>query len=123
MNPKFISAAALLLISLVHPGAQAQNRPVLRGATNGTIGPKAAIEGPLENFIRTESGPTSLLKTSGVPSRKPLLDRPLPTSIGNVRPGLVAWLPDFGSALKASAQTGKPVLLFQMMGKLDDEFC
>ncbi len=41
----------------------------------------------------------------------------------HVPPGLVEWRPDFAEACRASAKSGKPVLLFQMMGKLDDEFC
>ncbi len=40
-----------------------------------------------------------------------------------VKPGLVNWHDDFDSACKASAQSGKPVLLFQMLGRLDDKFC
>jgi hypothetical protein len=40
-----------------------------------------------------------------------------------VEPGKVKWHADFDTACKASAKSGKPVLLFQMMGKLDDQFC
>ncbi|MBY0548611.1 MAG: hypothetical protein K2W95_15175 [Candidatus Obscuribacterales bacterium] len=40
-----------------------------------------------------------------------------------VAPGEVAWQPDFDTACKRASESGKPVLLFQMMGKLDDEFC
>ena len=40
-----------------------------------------------------------------------------------VEPGKVKWHPDFATARAASAESGKPVLLFQMMGKLDDQFC
>lgn len=41
----------------------------------------------------------------------------------HVMPGMVAWHADFASACKLAKTSGKPVLLFQMMGKLDDEFC
>jgi hypothetical protein len=46
-------------------------------------------------------------------------------SIANkpVAPGLVEWRQDFATACNLSERSGKPVLLFQMMGKLDDEFC
>jgi hypothetical protein len=40
-----------------------------------------------------------------------------------VAPGLVKWHPTFAEACAASRRSGKPVLLFQMMGKLDDKFC
>jgi hypothetical protein len=40
-----------------------------------------------------------------------------------VAPGKVTWHKDFAEACAASGKSGKPVLLFQMMGKLDDQFC
>jgi hypothetical protein len=40
-----------------------------------------------------------------------------------VEPGAVKWHATFDDACKASAKSGKPVLLFQMMGKLDEKFC
>jgi hypothetical protein len=40
-----------------------------------------------------------------------------------VQPGKVRWHSDFAAACRAAQKSGKPVLLFQMMGKLDDRFC
>ncbi len=40
-----------------------------------------------------------------------------------VPPGKVNWHADFAAACRASAKTGRPVLLFQMMGQLDNKFC
>ncbi len=40
-----------------------------------------------------------------------------------VEPGKVRWHADFAAACAASQKSGKPVLLFQMMGKLDEQFC
>jgi hypothetical protein len=40
-----------------------------------------------------------------------------------VKPGDVKWHASFADARKASEKSGKPVLLFQLMGKLDDQFC
>jgi hypothetical protein len=40
-----------------------------------------------------------------------------------VKPGDVAWHSNFAAACEASKQSGKPVLLFQLLGKLDEEFC
>jgi hypothetical protein len=41
----------------------------------------------------------------------------------NVPAGKVHWHPSFDAARKAAEKSRKPVLLFQMMGKLDDQFC
>lgn len=41
----------------------------------------------------------------------------------HVEPGKVQWHASFEDACKASARSGKPVLLLQMMGKLDQKFC
>jgi hypothetical protein len=40
-----------------------------------------------------------------------------------VQPGSVHWHTSFELACEAARKSGKPVLLFQMMGKLDDQFC
>jgi hypothetical protein len=40
-----------------------------------------------------------------------------------VEPGKVRWHPSMADACAAAQKSGKPVLLFQMMGKLDDQFC
>ncbi len=40
-----------------------------------------------------------------------------------VEPGKVRWHKAIQTAMDASRQSGKPVLLFQMMGHLDDRFC
>ena len=40
-----------------------------------------------------------------------------------VEPGLVKWHASFVDAQVASRKSGKPVLLFHMMGQLDRQFC
>ena len=40
-----------------------------------------------------------------------------------VRAGRVHWHADFAAACTASRGSGKPVLLFHMMGRLDQKFC
>jgi hypothetical protein len=40
-----------------------------------------------------------------------------------VEPGRVTWHPSFADARAASAKSGKPVLVFHMMGQLDKQFC
>jgi hypothetical protein len=53
---------------------------------------------------------------------------PAPTTAGSfvnprVPPGQVNWHPTLAAARKAAQKSGRPVLLFQMMGKLDEQFC
>jgi hypothetical protein len=40
-----------------------------------------------------------------------------------VEPGLVRWHPTFADAQTAARKSGRPVLLFHMMGQLDRQFC
>jgi hypothetical protein len=40
-----------------------------------------------------------------------------------VEPGKVKWHKTLADAQAASAKSGKPVLLFHMMGQLDKQFC
>jgi hypothetical protein len=40
-----------------------------------------------------------------------------------VRPGRVRWHADFAAACAAGRGSGKPVFLFQMLGRLDQKFC
>lgn len=68
-------------------------------------------------------------------SRASLHETHLPSSIARdsapdrsadnpaVAPGKVRWHDSFAQAQAASKQSGKPVLLFQMMGRLDRQFC
>ena len=45
------------------------------------------------------------------------------TESRSASPGLVRWHADHDAALAAAARSGKPVLLFQLLGRLDQEFC
>ena len=60
-----------------------------------------------------------------LPTETVLKDRSAPSAEDNpkVAPGKVQWHPTFAAASAVAAKSGKPVLLFQMMGKLDDQFC
>jgi hypothetical protein len=40
-----------------------------------------------------------------------------------VPPGMVRWHPSFAHAQTAAQSSGKPVLLFHMLGQLDRQFC
>ena len=65
---------------------------------------------------------------------KRLVERPIETALRaaeaseapasrKVAPGLVRWHGDFDTACAAARRSGKPVLLFQLLGRLDDELC
>ena len=47
----------------------------------------------------------------------------LPPLDDAVKAGDVAWHGSFEDALSAARVSGKPVLLFQLLGRLDDELC
>jgi hypothetical protein len=85
--------------------AQAPQAAKPRSApVTGSVGPyvsKGVIERPTEQLLATA---TAFVNPK-------------------VEPGKVKWHTDFATARAASAKSGKPVLLFQMMGKLDDQFC
>lgn len=68
-------------------------------------GPKRAIERAAKAVVQEKSGAATAFVNP------------------KVLPGRVQWHPTFEAACAASQKSGKPVLLFQMMGKLDDQFC
>ena len=59
-----------------------------------------------------------------IPTKQVLAARTAPTEANpRVQPGQLRWHADFTAACEAAKKSRKPVLLFQMMGKLDDQFC
>lgn len=45
---------------------------------------------------------------------------PMPDAVASMK---VAWHASPEAALRASAESGKPILLFHLLGNLDEEFC
>ena len=78
-------------------------------------------------FLQTSlAAGTALTLTSGSFSQEDTPRAPgasPPRSNPQVRPGRVEWHDDFDAACAASRSSGKPVLLFHMMGRLDQKFC
>lgn len=76
---------------------------------------KAMIERPLKSLLLTPEA----LKTESLPkaevSKKETKKK--------VKPGAVIWFPTTAQAKKNSLLSGKPVLVFHLMGFLDDRFC
>jgi hypothetical protein len=72
--------------------------------------PKADIEGPTKRILAKQTQPA--VAPAGDTFVNP-----------KVQPGKVRWHKDFDTACAVAQRSGKPVLLFQMMGKLDERFC
>jgi hypothetical protein len=81
-----------------------------------TAGPASA---DITKTVRIEKPTSAILahNTTPVPANGKAFVNP------KVQPGEVRWHPSFELACETAKKSGKPVLLFQMMGKLDDQFC
>jgi hypothetical protein len=88
------------------PVSAQQPRPDLR---------KAIIEVPLKRTIRTSVAPKPVLEEKVIAI----------TADGTQKcaPGKVKWAKDFEQAKSRAASSNKPVLMFAMLGNLDDKFC
>lgn len=105
MESRFRFVTALVPAALLLQGLSAQQkiaRPDLA---------KVLIEAPIKRVISKEA-------------IKKVVEAELELSFNKkVAPGLVRWHASYAKALVAAKKSGKPVLHFQLMGKLDDEFC
>jgi hypothetical protein len=71
---------------------------------------KEQIETPTKRILAKRTNP------AGIPDAGAFVNP-------KVEPGKVRWHKDFATACREAKKSSKPVLLFQMMGKLDDQFC
>jgi hypothetical protein len=69
---------------------------------------KSIVEMPLKEALQRSMGRG--------PADLPVLEDAVPA-------GAVRWHPSFEHALAAAGTSRKPVLLFQLLGRLDEEFC
>ncbi len=76
---------------------------------------------PLAASTPIESGSDTLL-ASDTDATTDLSDPEAADANPQVRPGLVKWHATFDDACDASRESGRPVLLFQLMGGLDQRF-
>ena len=77
---------------------------------------KMAVEMPVKRLI------ADARKSEDEVPLKKAIDPARPKE-GRVAPGRVQWHASFDKAIEAAAKSGKPVLLFQMLGQLDEEWC
>ena len=106
MRERWIGAAAVLCIAVQAPMLAAD-----RGQAPAPRPAPAPAPQPAPAPVPQES--------ASPPLAAPRKDEANP----RVAPGLVKWHADFDAARAASARSGKPVLLFTMLGDLEREFC
>ncbi len=92
-------AGALALAQERQAPAGPAGKPAAKELDRG----KKDIENPTERLVAKTAAPAD--------------DNP------KVQPGKVNWHPDLDTACQAARKSGKPVLVFHMMGRLDDRFC
>jgi hypothetical protein len=126
--------AAFAVVALATTSAQGDDKPAPRPIDET----KKRLESPTKNLVN-DSAPVAPNPTSAVPDRRKMeIERPTEEMLKTlteavnktdgfvnpkVQPGKVKWHKDFAAASAAAKKSGKPVLLFQMLGKLDDQFC
>ncbi len=99
----------LLVGALAATAALGDDKPPIRLRDVG----KAAIEAPSKGLLtQSQPAPRAVAPT-----------RPEVPAGPKVMPGKVRWHADFAAACAAATTSGKPVLLFHLMSKLDDRFC
>lgn len=132
MKLSTITAATLALISVSASAhlAQAQN-PTENGSraarpiTQRMDFSKSKIEGPLKSLLRSgaSAAPETDLNKLIVSPRPARAASPVVAPHDRVSTGLITWHNNVQEAMSKSAKSGKPVLVFHMMGMLDDRFC
>lgn len=123
------AAAACCAVALAaFPAAWAQEVPDERGPAPPRAVPPAADPAhdradaaPDTRKRLVEGGPLRLVR--GSEPDAVAAPTPNPSSSGKVVPGRVRWHATLADAQTAARASGKPVLVFQLLGALDDEFC
>ena len=117
---KAFGLAALVSITQASQLAQAakEAQPGARAAFDMAPVSKAAIEMPVKNLVSLQSKAleSETIETGRKDAREGVEGK-------TVLPGKVNWHKSLSQALDRSRTSGKPVLLFYMLGSLDKEFC
>jgi hypothetical protein len=107
LRTRFIAMSTVVFAAAAVAHAQQAPSPPPQGKADAKprrdVG-KGTVEAPTERVVAA--------RTAATDSANP-----------KVEPGLVHWHQTFAAACAAARKSGKPVLLFHMMGKLDDQFC
>ena len=84
---------------------------------------RSGVAGTIESATTQASPGASKLKNLGVSNVRATAAPSAVAPVLKVRPGLVTWHQSMADATRRSRKSGKPVLVFHMMGSLDDRFC
>ncbi len=131
MNPKVcLPVTAIVWLAFAWPSAAQDPDPEHDPVAD--LG-KAMIELPLKEQLAVERvAPTQ--KINSIDVSKMRIEAPVENVVERaatasetgdnprVEPGLVNWHADFEVARAASRESGKPVFLFHLLGRLDQEF-
>ena len=77
------------------------------------------------HFLRNSlAAGTAVMLTGADTASGDVPARPAPADANpRVRPGRVQWQRDFAAACTEARRSNKPVLHFQMLGRMDEKFC
>jgi hypothetical protein len=94
----------------------------------GPVGAAGSIQ--LDGNAELLGDPVPVEEDRARPGGKCMVEMPIRDALAvelvpseDSRAGLVRWHPSLEAAELAAATSGRPILLFQLLGKLDDEFC
>jgi hypothetical protein len=94
-------------------------RPTTKVVANSApVQPAPAVALDLSKTTRIEPSVSKLVAATA-----PTNTTTIPDANPTVEPGKVKWHKTLADAQAASEKTGRPVLLFHMMGQLDKQFC
>jgi hypothetical protein len=91
-------------------------RPLVFSAVIGVAAVSAVVAATKMHAPRTSALPQAS-------DASPQAARPADSDNPKVEPGKVRWHASFDDAQRAAGRSGKPVLLFHLMGRLDRQFC
>src|SRR5262245_43890033 len=100
-----------LVIEEIYTQTQANSAPVPAAEGREADKGKRKLEFPVKAAVQG-SAPNPLAPASPAKDENPI-----------VKPGEVKWHASFAEARGAGKKSGKPILLFHMMGQLDRQFC
>ena len=90
--------------------------------TTGDVTKRKLIELPVTDIVADESATDTQPPSSPVFSEEVASDKKPVDENPHVEPGKVNWHASFDAAKEAAEKSGKPVLLFHLMGQLDQRF-
>ena len=124
MTIRYSLSAALVLAATMAVGAEPAPKKIALD-----VG-KYRVEAPTKDLVKRTVPLDRTKRVVELPTKRivqgasPAPAKPQAAKFSNPRvsPGKVRWAGDYAEALAASKRSGKPVLLFQLLGKLDHKF-